>query len=239
MRWRIFTAAGCLCAITACISAYAQNDRSSDQRQSNQQSSQTQANRQRSNAQQIIQRHDENGDGTLQRSELPQDMRSNFSQLDRDQNGKLSASELRAHSARKQRGITPVEVVCVWVSDADQGRLSVNELQTAYDTLLDLDENNDQQISRREVQQRRQEIASRWSKQVVNRLDQDDDGMVDQDEAKDSFMAGNFDQIDNNSDGSVSRQELQRSVTSNRQDEQPQSRSAQRSQNQRSQDQTR
>jgi Ca2+-binding EF-hand superfamily protein len=220
-----------LCAITVCIPTYAQNNNPNEQ-QSNQRASQTQSDRQRMDAQRMIDRFDEDGDSALQRSELPQDMRSNFSQLDRDQNGELSRSELREHARRMQRSIVPVEVVCVWVSDVDQGRLSINDLQTAYDTLQDLDEDNDGQISRRELQQRRQEIASRWARQVVNRLDQDDDGMVNQDEAEDSFLSRNFDQVDNNADGSISRQELRRSVASNRQSEQQQTRSAQRSQDQ-------
>jgi Ca2+-binding EF-hand superfamily protein len=220
-----------LCAITACVSTYAEENYS-DEQQSKQQTSQTQSKRQRSDVRKMIERHDENGDGVLQRSELPQDMRSGFSRLDRDKNGELSANELRDHAGRMQRSIVPVEVVCVWVSDVDQGRLTINDLQTAYDTLMDLDENNDGQISRQELQQQRQQIASRWAKQVINRLDQDDDGLVDQEEAQDSFLARNFDRIDNNEDGSVSRQELQRSIASKQQDEQRQTRSAQRSQDQ-------
>jgi Ca2+-binding EF-hand superfamily protein len=220
------------------MSTYAQDNYSdeqqsySDEQQSTQQMPQRQSNRQRSDARRMIERYDENDDGMLQRGELPQDMRSSFSQLDRDESGDLSASELREHGRRMQRSIVPVEVVCVWVSDVDQNRLSINDLQSAYDTLQDLDENNDGQISRNELQQRRQQIASRWAKQVVNRLDQDDDGMVDEDEAQDSFLSRNFGRLDGNEDGSISRQELQRSVASNRQDEQQETRAAQRSQDQ-------
>jgi Ca2+-binding EF-hand superfamily protein len=227
-----------LFALTTCIPTYAQDNYSdeqqsySDEQQSNQQTSQRQSNQQRSDARRTIERYDENDDGMLQRVELPQDMRSSFSRLDRDKSGDLSASELREHGRRMQRSIVPVEVVCVWVSDVDQNPLSIKDLQSAYDTLQDLDENSDGQISRNELQQRRHQIASRWAKQVVNRLDQDDDGMVNEDEAQDSFLARQFDQVDNDSDGSISRQELQRSVASNRQGEQQETRAARRSQDQ-------
>lgn len=231
MKLRIMTTGCCLCAMTACLPVYGQNQKQ-DTYETDQQSTQAKSDQQQSDARQMIDQYDENGDGMLQRSELPQNMRRNFSQLDRDKSGDLSASELRQHSRKMQSNTVPVEVVCVWVSDVDRGRLSLDDLQTAYDTLQDLDENNDGQISRNELQRRRQEIASRWSKQVVKRLDQDNDGQVDQEEARDSFLARQFDHVDRNGDGNISRQELQRSIASSQQNEQSGTRSAQRSQEQ-------
>ena len=228
MKWRLILASYGLSAVTLCSPIYAQNSRTNNQ-QSDQHSSRARSNRQQSDARRMVERYDNNDDGVLQKSELPQTMRGSFSRLDRDENGELSASELREHAKQMQRSIVPVEVVCVWVSDVDQGRLSMDDLQTAYDTLLEIDDNNDGKISQRELQQRRQELASKWAKQVINRLDENDDGLVDQDEAEESFIAGNFDRIDINEDGEISRNELQRNLASNQHGEQQENRSARRS----------
>ena len=56
----------------------------------------------------MIDRHDENDDGVLQESELPRSMRDSFSQLDRNGNDELSASELREHAGQMRRSIVPV-----------------------------------------------------------------------------------------------------------------------------------
>ena len=248
MKFTVMMSAWCLFVLATCVPANAQNNyndegnrtnrqgaenRQSNRQSSRQQSDAQQSDRQQSDARKMIERHDENDDGVLQESELPRSMRDSFSQRDRNGNDELSASELREHARQMRRSIVPVEVVCVWVNDVDQGRLSVDDLQTAYETLSNIDDNGDGKISKSELQQRRQELASKWAKQVVSRLDENDDGQVNEDEAADSFVSRNFDQIDNNSDGKISRQELSSSLASTDRGQQEQgTRSARRSEDQ-------
>jgi len=234
MKWRTIALAFCLCAVSACFPAHVlSKEKEKDNQQSNQETSRRmQSNRDRSDAQRMIERYDENDDGALERSELPRNMQSDLSRLDRNEDGKLSASELRDHARQMRRSVVPVEVVCIWVSDVDQGRLSINDLQNAYDTLNDIDENNDGKISKNELQQRRNELASKWVKQVVSRLDENDDGSIDEDEAEDSFLARRFDQFDTNGNGKISRQELKSTLTSNQGENRDQTRSARRSDDQ-------
>ncbi len=165
-------------------------------------------------AQHMINQYDENEDGVLERSELPRDKRSSFSKLDRDGNGKLTANELKQHAQNMKRRVVPVEMIYIWVSDANRGGLSLNDLQDAYDTLQDIDDNGDGQISRDELQQRRQEITSKWARTLLKRLDDNDDGQVSEDEAQGTSLARQFDQIDQNGNNEISRQELRKYLAS-------------------------
>ncbi len=94
---------------------------------------------------------DENGDGELEKSELPPRMRAQFASLDRDGNKQISRRELSQHgrTARQRGPVAPLEFVYIWVTDADQGHLSLHELQRAYDTLQKIDKDGNGELARR------------------------------------------------------------------------------------------
>jgi Ca2+-binding EF-hand superfamily protein len=224
----------------------ANDQRSSDSRTGEDQSSrqsdrQRQADRQRQestqqqsrsfrSASQTIERFDENGDGALQRGELPDNLRTSFSRLDRNSDRKISSTELRQHARRMARRVIPLEVVYIWVNDADQGQLSLNELQDAYQTLQAIDRDGNGRLSSQELRQRREQNAERWTQTVINRIDDDDNGQISWQEARDTFLSNRFDSVDKNRDDRISRSELRqclmaRSGSQSKQDQDGQSRS--------------
>lgn len=171
-------------------------------------------------AQGFIEDFDRNGDGVLQRDEMPRRMRNQIEFLDQNQDGKLTRQELRSHGrraaadsdsqqAQKSRKVMPLEIVYVWISDADRSQISLSQLQRAYDTLQQIDDNGDGQLSRDELQQRRQEMHSRWAKMVTERLDQNDDQRISHEEAQNTGLAVTFSTFDQNDDGVLSQKELQ------------------------------
>jgi Ca2+-binding EF-hand superfamily protein len=159
-------------------------------------------------ASQMIERFDKNGDGALQRGELPENLRTSFARLDRNSDKKLSSTEIRQHARRMARRVIPLEVVYIWVSDADQGQLSLNELQDAYQTLQSIDRDGNGKLSSQELRQRREQNADRWTQTVMKRIDDNDNGQISLQEARDTFLANRFDRVDKNRDDRISRNEL-------------------------------
>lgn len=170
------------------------------------------------NAQSFIEENDHDGDGRLSRNELPQAMRDQFQQLDRNRDKQLSASELQQHATRMKQSrpgavaIVPVEVTYVWVADASQGKLRLEDLQQAYQVLQEIDDNQDHKITRDELNAKRKEMVGKWAKTAFQRCDQDGDGALTQDEIDHRMLLANFEQIDQNSDDEVSLAEFRQAI---------------------------
>ena len=188
--------------------------RSSDDRQTQRRysSGASQGNSRSRPGQNYIERYDENNDDQLSRNELPSNMRQTFDQLDRNSDGRVTRSELQQHAGTQQSGAQPVHITYVWVTSANQGQMSLNDLQQAYDLLQQIDDDGNGQISRRELRARRQEIVSNWVDSTFRKHDENDDGQIGRDEAEATAMAQRFDRLDRNSNDRVSREELQRSL---------------------------
>ncbi len=164
----------------------------------------------------FIEDFDENGNGVLEREELPRRMREQLGRLDRNGDNRLTAQELRQHgnraSSRHRAG--PSEVIYIWITDADSGHLSLDELQQAYKSLQEIDEDGDGQLSRDELRQRRQELFARWAGTVTDRLDENGDSRISPSEAQDTFLLSMFDRLDANRDGAISERELTQCIAS-------------------------
>jgi Ca2+-binding EF-hand superfamily protein len=162
-------------------------------------------------AKQFINDFDDDNDGSLSRNELPRRLRNQFGRLDQNKDDQLTREELRQHtqSSQRRRPVQPIEFVYIWVSDADQGSLSLNELQRAYDTLQKIDKDGDGELARQELQACRQANLDRWARMVTTRLDENNDNQISEDEAQGSFLTGRFDEIDSDGDGKIQRSELQ------------------------------
>lgn len=168
----------------------------------------------RSGVDSFIKRQDDNEDGKLSRQELPPRMRSGLERIDRDDDGYLSKSELRQHARRAASAKSPVIVTYVWVLDANQGRVKLQDLQQAYSELQEVDQNEDGQISPEELEARHQKVASRWLDKCFQHHDENDDDQITRREAEGTHLANRFDKIDRNDDDKLTRGELRQSFNS-------------------------
>ena len=187
----------------------------SNQRNSTQRRYSSDASQQRNidmSGQAFIEQHDLNDDGKLTRNEMPEGMRQTFRQIDRNNDNYLTRQELQQHARGQSTQSQPVHIAYIWVTDANQGQMSLEDLQQAYDLLQQVDNDGNGQISRRELRARRQEIISNWVDSTFRRHDENDDGRINRDEANATAMAQRFEQLDRNGDDRISRDELQRSL---------------------------
>ena len=163
-------------------------------------------------AKKYIKELDKNNDGELSRDELPADLRDGFMQLDANKDGKLSAKELEHHAERMSQAATPVEVVSVWLVEADTHAPSVGELQSVYELLRKADTDNDGQLTPSEIKAARRHAIEKRVDSAFKRCDTDTDGKISRDEAR-GPMAAMFDRADKNKDGFVTKDECMECCT--------------------------
>ncbi len=183
-----------------------------------------------SSADEFIRQHDQDEDNGLSRREMPRGMLEYFHDLDVDGDEHLSRSELQQHGQRMtqwldqqtnssanlpdvaaETRVIPVEVTYIWIMDADSGNVQLNDLQAAYELLRRLDGDSDGKITRDELQDRREQIASRWIDYGFERADSNADGVISREEANNTMLQERFDGLDRNGDEQLSRSELRRS----------------------------
>jgi Ca2+-binding EF-hand superfamily protein len=104
---------------------------------------------------QMLKRFDANGDGVLERAELPEAMKERFAQMDANKDGKLDREEL-AKMAQRFGAPAPPEGaggdMLFRLLDADgDGKLSKEELQNAAKALERFDRDKDGMLNREEL----------------------------------------------------------------------------------------
>lgn len=103
---------------------------------------------------QMLKRFDANGDGFLERSEVPEAMKDRFAQMDANKDGKLDRDEL-AKTAQRFGPAAPPDGpgdTLFRLLDADgDGKLSKEELQNAAKALERFDRNKDGMLDREEL----------------------------------------------------------------------------------------
>jgi Ca2+-binding EF-hand superfamily protein len=162
--------------------------------------------------QSYIKEYDKNNDGSLSRDELPAGQRDGFNQLDANKDGKLSADELKDHAERMSRAAAPVEVISVWVVEAQADAPSRQELQKAYDVLRKADKNDDGKLAEDELRAAREQAIQQRVDSAFERCDKNNDGKISRDEVK-GPTTGYFTAADKNNDGFVTRDELKQCCT--------------------------
>jgi Ca2+-binding EF-hand superfamily protein len=160
----------------------------------------------------LMKEYDKNGDGFLQRDEVPPYLREHFDKLDTNKDGKLSREELEQGAAYLQPRRRPSDAVFVLVESSDIHQDSQAELQRIYDLLRKLDKNNTGKIDPDALKAVRQELLEERVDNIIKELDTNKDGKISRDEAR-GFLKTNFDKIDTNKDGFLDRQELLRAAS--------------------------
>jgi Ca2+-binding EF-hand superfamily protein len=160
----------------------------------------------------LLKEYDKNGDGFLQRDEVPPYLREHFDQLDTNKDGKLSREELEQGAAYLQPRRRPSDMVLVLIESSAAHDDSQAELQRIYDVLRKLDKDNTGKITAAALKVARQDLLEERVDNIIKELDANKDGKISRDEAK-GFLKTNFDRIDTNKDGFVDRQELLRAAT--------------------------
>jgi Ca2+-binding EF-hand superfamily protein len=215
---------GTTCPLPAAAQQYREPERSRD-RSTESHGQQTNSAQRQPTPEQYIDRFDSDGNGALDREEASRWLRRRFDRLDRNGDNWVTANELergrrlgsvRAPDQRQtsQRQSSPVEVVYIWVADLDRGTLSLNDLQSAYQTLQEIDGDGNGEITRSELQERRGEMLDRWAQRVLDRHDNNGDDRISRGEASGSQLEQMFGRLDGNGDDFVSNRELRRSLSS-------------------------
>jgi Ca2+-binding EF-hand superfamily protein len=160
----------------------------------------------------FIKEYDRNGNGMLERNEVPRWLRDRFSELDTNHDGKLSKDELEKGIVHLQPRQRPSDVVFVLIEMSDCDDECVGEIQQMYDVLRQLDTNHNGKIDPEELKATRQRLLEERVDRRIEELDANRDGKISKDEAR-GRIKENFDTIDTNHDGFISRDELLRAAT--------------------------
>jgi Ca2+-binding EF-hand superfamily protein len=160
----------------------------------------------------LIKEYDKNGDGFLQRDEVPGYLREHFDKLDTNKDGKLSREELEQGAALLQPKRQPSDVVFILIEMSDSDESCASELQRIYDVLRKLDKNNTGKIDPAALKAVRLELVEERVDAIIKELDTNKDGKISRDEAR-GMLKQNFDLIDTNKDGFIDRAELLRAAT--------------------------
>jgi Ca2+-binding EF-hand superfamily protein len=161
---------------------------------------------------QLIKDYDKNGDGFLQRDEVPAYLRDHFDQLDTNKDGKLSREELEKGVAFLQPRRRPSDFLYILIETSDCDDDCAGEIQRVYDTLRKLDKNKDGRIDPEELKAARQEMLEERVDNIIKELDANKDGRISRDEARGPIRR-NFDKLDTNKDGFIDREELLRAAS--------------------------
>jgi Ca2+-binding EF-hand superfamily protein len=155
--------------------------------------------------------HDKNGDGFLQRDELPPAYRAAFDRVDTNKDGKISREELSQGVAHLRPRRRPSDLIYMLVELSEDDQECQREVQRAYEILRRLDRNKDGKIDADELKAGREHVANNRVDFIFKQLDTNKDGRISREEAKGHILA-NFAELDLNRDGFIDRAELQKAA---------------------------
>ena len=160
-------------------------------------------------ADRFLKDHDRNNDGKLSKEEVPQQLQSEFAEVDTNKDGAVSIEELRQH-VQRMSGMRPQVVeILYWVIDVpEEEPASANELQRAYEVLRKMDADNNGKLDSGEIKTFRDQREKQRVQHIMQVLDRNNDGKVTKEEAR-GLWADHFAELDKNNDGAIDSQEIQ------------------------------
>jgi len=161
---------------------------------------------------QFLQDYDRNKDGFLQRDELPSSWREHFAHIDTNKDGKLSREELDRGAVYLQPRRRPSDLMHILIEMTDCDEDCACEIQQVYDGLRKLDKNNDGKIDPNELKAGRHDIVEQRINGIFKDLDENNDGKISKAEAR-GLIRRNFERLDVNKDGFISRDELHKGAS--------------------------
>lgn len=106
----------------------------------------------------ILAEHDKNGDGFLEKGEMPERMLGRLQQMDANEDGKLSLDELRKFAGSAARDLPTAngsvpdgDPLLRYLDTSGDGEFSADEIAAAGERLLKLDKNDDGTLDRGEL----------------------------------------------------------------------------------------
>jgi Ca2+-binding EF-hand superfamily protein len=164
------------------------------------------------NTEQLFKEYDKNGDGVLTLDELPRGLRAHFAEYDLDRDGKWTLEDFRRAVVEWERRRTAAELARVLVQSAAHDEECRREAQRAYAALRALDANGDGRISHKELLRAGRRLAEGRVDRLLKEMDKDGDGRISRAEAR-GELADEFDALDRDKDGFLSRDELLEAAT--------------------------
>lgn len=162
----------------------------------------------RFDAKKFIKDHDKNNDNKLSREELPKKLRDGFKQIDRNKDGKLDSKELQRHASRMVRRRPRIVEVVYFAIDAPRSpKITLKELQEAYEVLRKLDKDGDGKLEEKDIRAFHKERLTKRIDTMIKNLDNNDDGKISKDEAR-GMLVDRFKKLDSNNDDFLDKQEL-------------------------------
>jgi len=162
----------------------------------------------------FIEKYDRNGDGYLDKEELPAEMRDSFLELDLNKDGKLTAGELERHARRMERSQNrqrPIDMITIWIVENRDTQVGLPDLQKAYEMLRKLDRDNDGELTREEFETGRFAALQAKLEMMMQYCDRNKDGRISKDEAHE-HVGQRFEQFDQNRDGFLDRSEVEQAL---------------------------
>lgn len=212
MKWNRAPMLALLCALSATV-AWAGEDKPQAPRSDKDQPAKP-AEKKSMDVDTFIKKFDKNGDGVLQKTELPMALRIRFADMDENKDGKLSAEELKKHEEllnnwqamtqrRSDRLALAVGMLNHMANSSDPG---LEVIQTGYEILQRIDTDKDGKIDQAEWTEAQQRLCEMRVNALLERQGAKD-GKI---KKEDCFgrTARNFDKWDLNHDGVLDRDEL-------------------------------